>query len=78
MQSVGFVSTDRVIEAFRGDSKVLEVTAQWPDTPFMRIVVLRVAQRPVDRILRLVWRLCILSQTRFRQCEFASHCSAKT
>jgi hypothetical protein len=40
MPLVGFVSADHVVEAFRGDSKVLEISSQWPDTPFMRIVLL--------------------------------------
>lgn len=67
MNVLGAVSTDQVIQVYEGDSKVLEVSNQWPDTPFMRLVLVRIAQRPVDRILGLTWELWELTKDEFLQ-----------
>jgi hypothetical protein len=71
MQLVGFVSTDHIVEAFRRDSEVMRISMQWPDTPFMRLILLRIAQRPVDNILRCAWKQWLLNQNELLARVFA-------
>jgi hypothetical protein len=62
MKFDGFVSVDHVIEAFREDHRVLTVTKQWPDTAFLRAVVVRLSGRPVEKFLKLAWKQCELDR----------------
>src|SRR5258708_7136204 len=62
MHLVGFVSVDHVLQAFRGDHHVLNVTQQWPDTPFLRAVVVRLSGRPVEYFLQIAWKHCVLDR----------------
>jgi hypothetical protein len=71
MKVLGSASTDQVIQVFQGDSKVLEQQCQWPDTPTMRFLLVRIAQRPADRILSLAWKLCEFEKDEFLKGVFA-------
>jgi len=74
MREIGPASVNQVIQAYEGDSKVLELTSQWPNLPFMRLVLVRIAQRPVDQILQLAWKLYELDKDDFLKKVYAVWC----
>jgi hypothetical protein len=78
MTPIADVSADHVIRAYEGDSCVLAQSKVWPhDNAFMRAVLVRIAQRPVDAILRLAWKLYELTEDEFMKNVYSVWCDPK-
>ncbi len=67
----GHASADQVFQAFRGDSKVEEITSLWPATAVERVALVAKAHRPADRILGLAWELWEFDKDDFRKDVYA-------
>jgi hypothetical protein len=67
----GHASVDQVLQVFRGDSKVEEVTSVWPGTAVERVALVAQAHRPADRILGLAWELWEFDKDDFRNNVYA-------
>ncbi len=57
---------------------MLEQTSIWPDLPFMRVVLVRLAQRPVDKILKRAWELWEFDKDDFLKTVYAVWCDPPT
>jgi hypothetical protein len=68
------VSADHVFRAFEGDSKVIAVSAVWPNTPSERVALVRQACRPADKILLRAWKLYKLDKDEFVKHVYAVWC----
>ena len=65
MTRKGPASADQVIQTYQRDSKLVEITSVWPDTPVKRVALVHKAQRPADLILSLAWELWELDESEF-------------
>ena len=71
MARKGYASTDQVMQAFKGDSKIEEQLTVWPNTAVGRVALIAQAHRPADRILGLAWELHEFDKDEFRKTVYA-------
>lgn len=71
MREIGPASIDQIMQAYHDDAKVLELKEPWPALPSERVALVKRSGRPVDRILGLAWKLCVLEMDEFLKIVYA-------